>query len=204
MEERFYVSKLESKQLVTSTPRLTGNYAMTGVFSGWRPVPVTSKPRHSILILDGSGSMDSSYADLIVAANAYIDIQAKAGGLISVVWFASDAGIIYERETRQLTPMEGYTCGGTSFSAALKAAIPIIQRNPANYECRILFFTDGYGGSATDEVAQVQRLGVRLDAVGVGGSEQNVLRQLVTCGGTVTIGQTMNDVQQVFVRIAAT
>jgi hypothetical protein len=148
--------------------------------------------------------MDSAYADLIVAANAYIDIQAKAGGLISVVWFGHEAGIIYERGTRKLAPMEGYTSGGTSFNAALQAAIPIIRRNPANYECRILFFTDGYGGPATDEVAQVQRLGVRLDAVGFGGGRQDVLQQLVTCGGTVTIGQTMNDVQQVFVRIAAT
>jgi hypothetical protein len=44
-----------------------------------------------ILILDASGSMDSSYASLIVAANKYITVQIARKGIISVIPFSDDA-----------------------------------------------------------------------------------------------------------------
>jgi uncharacterized protein with von Willebrand factor type A (vWA) domain len=91
------------------------------------------------------GSMSGFYEDLIVAANKYISIQVERKGIISVIPFSSDASILYERGTRILNSMEGFTNGGTDFEKPLKKAVEIASRNPSGYECRILFFTDGYG-----------------------------------------------------------
>jgi hypothetical protein len=148
--------------------------------------------------------MSNDYAGLIIAANAYIDIQVKAGGLISVVWFGSDAGIVYEQGTRSLNPKEGYKGGGTNFCAAFQTAFPIIERNPPGYECRIVFFTDGKPESfPTNEIASVQSSGIRLDPVGFGKVNRDVLNKMVSGGGTVSIGHTMQEVRQAFIRIAA-
>jgi hypothetical protein len=202
IEERLYTSKLESRSLVTGIPRLTGNYVVTGIFNRWRSPP--APPRHSILILDGSGSMNNYYSQLIVAVNAYINIQVKAGGLISVVWFGTNAGIIYEQGTRTLRQREGYTGGGTNFCAALQAALPIIRRNPPGYVCRIVFFTDGCPDAfPTKEIKEVRHLNIRLDPVGFGKINRDVLTRMASCGGTVSENQTMQEVEQTFIRIAA-
>jgi hypothetical protein len=203
IEERLYLAKKTATPLVTTVPRLTENYSVSGVFSGWTPRPVVTRKRHSILVLDGSGSMSSAYAGLIVAANQYITIVVGNGGVISVVHFSSGASVIYERQTRMLGSQEGYDGGGTNFQAALRTTIPVVQRNPAGYECRILFFTDGRASIPSSELQQLRNMGTRMDVVGFGSVNQSILNQLVTCGGTVSIGRTMNDVQAVFASLAS-
>jgi hypothetical protein len=80
-----------------------------------------------------------------------------------------------------------------------------VSRNPSGYECRILFFTDGKAPIPTTELEQLMRTNVRRDVVGFGSAvSQEVLNQPVTCGGTVTIGETMEEVQKVFWIIPAT
>jgi uncharacterized protein with von Willebrand factor type A (vWA) domain len=95
--------------------------------------------------------------------------------------------------------------GGTNFTAALQVALQVIARtNLPGYECRILFFTDGGASIPTAELQWLRSANIRLDAVGFGSADQNVLNQLVTCGGQVTIGRTMTDVQNTFAALAAT
>jgi uncharacterized protein with von Willebrand factor type A (vWA) domain len=52
--------------------------------------------------------------------------------------------------------MEGYTNGGTDFERPLRKAVEIASRNPSGYQCRILFFTDGYGDG--DYITQLDML----------------------------------------------
>jgi hypothetical protein len=200
MEERMYQAKVTASPIVKSVKRLTGNYSVSGSFTDFQPKPSS---RHSILCLDVSGSMDRDYAQLAKGANDYINIQRGWGGLIPIVQFDDSARILYERGTRNIGAREGFTDGGTDFSAALKVALQVIGRNPSGYECRILFFTDGGASIPTTELQTLRSQGIRMDVVGYGGGSEKVLKQLVTCGGQVTIGRTINDVQDVFRATAA-
>jgi hypothetical protein len=201
MEERMYQAKTTGIPIVKSVKRLTGNYTVSGSFTGFQAKP--SPPRHSILCLDVSGSMDDDYPQLAKGANDYINIQRERSGLISIVQFDHVARILYEKGTRNIGEREGFTDGGTNFTVALQVALEVVGRNPSGYECRILFFTDGGASIPTAELQTLQNRGIRMDAVGYGGADEAVLKQLVTCGGQVTIGRTMNDVQDVFRAIAA-
>jgi hypothetical protein len=204
IEERLYRAKISASPMVKSLPRLAGNYAVSGTFTGFQAKPTTSRPRHSILCLDVSGSMSSDYPALARGANDYINIQRERQGVISIVQFDDEAKILYERGVRNIGEREGFTDGGTDFSVALQVALQVVGRNPAQYECRILFFTDGGADIPTAELQRLRAAGIRMDAVGYGGADEGVLRQLVTCGGQVTIGRTITDVQDVFRAIAAT
>ncbi|KAA6402261.1 MAG: hypothetical protein EZS28_002207, partial [Streblomastix strix] len=199
-EERLYASKLNGSLLLTTSPALTKRYS-TPTFAGWRS---RHRPRHSILILDGSGSMGGNpYSKLIVASNQYISTQSQNGGTISVISFSGSANMIFERQNRKLGPMEGYKGGGTNFQTALQTAIPLVQRNPPQYECRILFFTDGNGNDATTQCNQLAAMKVKIDVVGFGSLRENSLNGLVRCGGQVSIGKTMAEVAEIFQKISA-
>jgi hypothetical protein len=147
--------------------------------------------------------MSGHYPTLAQAANDYIDIQRGRGGLISIVQFDDYSRILYERGTRNIGSTEGYTGGGTNFVAALQVVIPLVSRTPAGYECRIVFFTDGGASIPHAELQQLRSLGIRMDVAGFGDVDRSVLQQLVTCGGQVTIGSTMNDIITAFRAIAA-
>jgi uncharacterized protein YegL len=147
--------------------------------------------------------LSRDYPKLVSGANDYINIQRGRSGLISIVQFDHKARILYERGTRNIGSTEGFTDGGTNFTAALQVALQVVGRNPSGYECRILFFTDGDGSVPTAELQTLRRKGIRMDVVGYGSVNSNVLNQLVTGGGQVTIGRTINDVQNVFRAIAA-
>ncbi|KAA6374901.1 MAG: hypothetical protein EZS28_029573, partial [Streblomastix strix] len=182
-EERFYAAKKSGSQLLATTHVLTKHYS-TPPFAGWRPKPVTSRLRHSILALDSSGSMRGApYDQLIIASNQYIDIQTKSGGIISVFTHSHEVKTIYEQGNRQLGPKEGFKGGGNNFGLAIRNAIEIARKNPPQYECRLLFFTDGY-----------QSGDYRMD----------ILNKLARRGGKVSVGKTMDDVVKIFKRIAAT
>jgi hypothetical protein len=160
--------------------------------------PVATVKRHGILVLDGSGSMADSYRALIEAANEYIRIVRGNGGLVSVLHFSHNASIIYEQKTRDLTTMEGFDSGGTDFGVALQLAIPVAKRTPPDYECRILFFTDGGARIPTTELEELTRLGIRMDVVGFGRATETTIKALVTCGGTASMGKGMDDVMTIF------
>jgi MoxR-like ATPase len=207
VEERLARSVQESIEYVTWTEPLPGDYRLRGVFKGWRQVPI--QKRHSILVLDGSGSMYNVYADLIIAANEYIRIQTQPqmGGLISVVSFGSNATILFQMATRLLGKTEGFNNGSTNFTAALDAVTPLIQLTPPGFECRIIFFTDGCpdkGTMPSRQLEYIRSLGIRLDPIGFGEAKMDVLKQLACCGGEVTMGRTMADVKAAFIRKAAT
>jgi hypothetical protein len=205
IEERFLQAKISGSAITKTVPRLTGNYAASGSFKGWRP---RTMPRHSILCLDVSGSMRRYYTELVSAANDYIKIQREFGGVISVVLFDEGAKILFEQNTEEIPESEIHSVerGGTNFAPALQLALQVVGRNSPEYECRILFFTDGEAGHPSSEIATLQSKSVRIDVVGLGSlsqSESNLLESLVTCGGTVTIGAAMNDVGEAFRAIAA-
>jgi hypothetical protein len=206
IEERLYASKRYSLPLQKNIPKLSGSYAVIGTFTDWRPIPMRSCLRHSILILDGSGSMNSSYAKLIIAANKYIDIQVQRKGIISVISFSSDASILYKQETRKLDPMEGFANGGTDFYYLLSLAVQIASQNRSGYQCRILFFTDGNpnGSDYSTILNQLRSMSIRMDVVGFGSLNETVLRSLALNGGTFSNETTMDDVEKEFIRIAAT
>jgi hypothetical protein len=147
--------------------------------------------------------MEKAYDELIVAANQYIDIVVNNGGIISVVHFSSNASVIYERGTRALKVREGYDSGGTDFGTALRETIPVVKRTPTQYECRIVFFTDGEASIPSSQLQQLRDMGTRMDVVGFGSVNEGVLKQLPTCGGTLSIGRTMNDIKAVFVTLAS-
>jgi uncharacterized protein YegL len=202
-EERHVNTLSESTPFVTWTPRLCGKYDIKGEFKEWRPPSIIR--RHSILILDGSGSMNRAYDTLITAANDYIQIQTKAGGLISVVTFGSKAKVLFQTDTRLLKPREGFDNGGTDFVAALNTAIPLIEYTPSDYECRIIFFTDGRPNAfPTEQISQIQSRKVRLDPIGCGEAEMTTLNRLACCGGEVVKVDNMEEVKKAFVRKAAT
>ncbi|KAA6369133.1 MAG: hypothetical protein EZS28_035340, partial [Streblomastix strix] len=167
-EERFYAHRTNGSEILTTTPALTKQYS-TKTFTGWRPKPAVIRPRHSILILDGSGSMNGEpYQKLIEAANGYIDIQTQNNGIISIISFSNTAQIIYEKQKRRLANSEGYYGDMTYFNLALQTAVQVAQRNTPEYECRVLFFTDGgnNGDDFTGSANQLHQMKVRIDAVG--------------------------------------
>jgi hypothetical protein len=203
VEERLVTSIRESKPLVTWTPKLSGRYRFGLSFPVWR----TLLRWHSILVLDGSGSMSESYDELTFAANEYIRIQTQDQGLISVVCFGSRATVLYTLGTRYLEPREGFTKRNTNFVAALDAAIPLLQETPPGYKSRIVFFTDGNpvpNVFPTRQIEQIRSMNIRLDPIGYGRANVDVMNQLACCGGDVTMGKNMNDVIEAFRRKAAT
>jgi Mg-chelatase subunit ChlD len=147
--------------------------------------------------------MRGSYSQLASAANGYINIQKGRGGVITVIQFESSASVVMERGTSNISESD-CASGGTNFTAALQCALQVIGRtNLPGYECRILFFTDGGASIPTAELQRLRSANIRLDAIGFGSANQNTLSQLVTCGGQVTIGRTMTDIQSTFAAIAA-
>jgi hypothetical protein len=196
IEERMYRAKISANEIVKSIPRLTGNYTVTGNFTGFRT-------RHSILCLDKSGSMKGYYPQLARGANEYINIQKGRGGVITVIQFDDRASIVMTAGTNTISETD-CSSGGTNFTAALQCALQIIDGKvgSAGYEYRILFFTDGQASIPTAELQRLKSANIRLDAVGFGSADQSVLSQLVTCGGQVIIGRTMAEVQTIF-RITA-
>jgi len=206
-EERSYNSEKTCTDLVTTVPALRNSYTVSSPFTSWTRASSSftgwTRPKHSILILDGSGSMSGCYNSLINSANDYISICTSNGGLVSVVAFASSS-VIFTLSTRSLSSREGYTGGGTSFASGLRTALPLINQTPPNYDCRILFFTDGCPDSESYDsyLSTIRSRGVRLDAIGFGSANQSVLNHLCQNGGTATIGQTMNEVGQLMRKYA--
>jgi hypothetical protein len=149
--------------------------------------------------------MGTYYKDLASAANGYIIIQKGLGGVISVVLFDDGAKILFEQSTNDIPESEIHSVksGGTQFEPALQMALQVVNRNRPQYECRILFFTDGGASHPSSEIAAIQSKRVRMDVVGLGSISRSMLDRLVTCGGTVTIGAAMNDMGGTFCAIAA-
>jgi len=196
-EERQFNAQKSGQDLVTTVPALRNSYNVSSPFTGWNRKVA---PKHSILILDGSDSMKKVYGNLIVCANEYISTCERNGGLVSVVEFDSSAQILRPLDNRRLAEKEGYRGRGTRYSAGLSTAIPLIDRTPPNYECRILFFTDGcpnHGDYYDGYLSTIRSKGVRLDAVGFGDVNQDTLNKLCQNGGTATIGKTMTEVGQI-------
>jgi hypothetical protein len=46
-------------------------------------------------------------------------------------------------------------------------------------------------------------MSIRIDVVGLGSLDRNMVNSLAICGGTVSIDATLNNVQSAFQRIAA-
>jgi Mg-chelatase subunit ChlD len=197
------LARLCAVPIEKTVPRLREDYAVKGRFT-FQQKPAVSRPRHSILCLDVSGSMTKDYPTLAQAANDYITIQRQRNGLISIVQFNDNARILYEQMNRCITAQEGFTGGGTNFSQPLQKALELANRNPSGYECRIVFFTDGQASIPSVELQSLQKAQIRMDVVGCGSVRQDILTTMVTCGGQVSIGATINEVGEVFRQIAAT
>lgn len=206
IEDRLYKAKRISKSIQTTIPKLSGSYQVTGSFSFWRSSHSTSGLRHSILILDGSGSMEDYYSQLLNSANKYINIQKSRGGLISVIAFSDIASILFERENRNLYSNEGYRGRNTNYLDALKCAITVASSNPSGYNCRILFFTDGEPNSEnySNELSRLRFMDVQIDAIGFGNQCNDRILQGLLHRGQISHGNTMNEIDEIFVRIAAT
>jgi hypothetical protein len=129
MEERLYNSKLKGIPLIETIPKLSGSYNIQKRFTHWLFLPQQSLPIHSILILEGSGSMEDSYASLFVAVNKYSDIQIQRNGIISVISFGNTVHILYEKQTRKLRYCEGYDDGQTDYGAALQLTIQVVSKS---------------------------------------------------------------------------
>jgi hypothetical protein len=203
-EERICAAR-KTGRLATTVRALTGNYTVREEFKGF--IQRQGVIRHSILCLDVSGSMRSGYPKLARGANRYIAIQASRAGKSSIVQFNSSASILYERETRAIGEAEGYTGGGTDFSAPLNHAIAIVNRSRADipqYECRIVFFTDGGAGVPTSELKQLKDLGIRMDVIGCGSVDESRLRELVLGGGELKLIADIDQVADALCAIAAT
>ncbi|KAA6391978.1 MAG: putative NEK protein kinase, partial [Streblomastix strix] len=177
-EERIYASKRSGQQLLKATLALDETYRYGGIFKGWRS---RYRPWHSILALDSSGSMSGYYSQLMNAANQYIDIQTKSGGLISVFTHSHEVKTIYEQGNRKLGAKEGFESGTNNFKLALQRALEIARKNPPQYECRVLFFTDGVCNCSycscrsgnekncfKSEADQLDAMGIQIDVVGFG------------------------------------
>jgi hypothetical protein len=218
IEERLYNSKHLGIPLLKTIPKISESHVSHGNFTEWRSLPREFDPRHSILILDGSRSMEDSYDELIAAVNEYISIQVGKQGIISVIPFSSNASILYEQGTKTLRTMEGFQGEGTKYSEPLRLAIEIVSRNLPSFQCRIIFFTDGEPDDHhyLSELETLQSMGVRIDAIGfdyiaedmreagVTGPDLRVLSILTRNSGTYFIGSTMSEVENEFKRIAAT
>jgi hypothetical protein len=112
--------------------------------------------------------------------------------------------ILYERETRTLSSKEGYIGCSTIFEKPLRKVVEIAKLNPSGYQFRIFFFTDGYGdGDYKSQLHILQKMGIRIDAIGFGSINPSVLNSLVINGGTYSVNATMDDVEKQFLRIAA-
>jgi Mg-chelatase subunit ChlD len=146
--------------------------------------------------------MNYSYDQVVLAANQFIRIRAASGDLISVVSFGRDAYVLFKMTPRELHDREGYQGGGTSFVAALTKVIPLIQETKTEYECRIVFFTDGQPDSFPEnEIARIRSRNIRLDAIGIGSVCKGTLDRLVSCGGEVQMGNA-NNLRAMFVKVA--
>jgi hypothetical protein len=204
LEVREQLTKLFAVPIGKTVPRLGGNYVITRRVT-FPLKPIVSVRRHSILCLDVSGSTTQDYPTLARAANDYITIQRQGNGLLSIAQFSDTARILYEQpENRMITAQEGFTGGNIDFSAPLQMGLQVANRNPSGYECRIVFFTDGQANIPSLELQILQKAKIRMDVVGCGSVQQDILNQMVTCGGQVSIGATIREVREIFRQIAAT
>ncbi|KAA6401690.1 MAG: putative CAMK family protein kinase [Streblomastix strix] len=188
-EERFYAHRTSGSEILTTTPALTKHYSVP-TFNGFGTKPVIIHPRYSILMLDGSGSMGGQpYQKLIEAAKGNIDIQTQNNGIMSIISFQNTAQIINEKQKRRLANNEGYYGQNTFFNLALQSAVQIAQRNPPEYECKVVFFTDGgnNGGDFTGSANWIHQMKVRIDAVVFGGADENALKLLIRGEGRVSV-----------------
>ncbi|KAA6394916.1 MAG: putative regulator of nonsense transcripts 1 [Streblomastix strix] len=167
---------------------------------------ITRQHFHSILILDGSSSVQPElYQQLIFAVNKFIDIQRQQDGIISVITYSDQAQIIYEYDNRNLQPMEGYHGRQlTNFSIPLQAAIQLANRNnPLDCECNLIFFTSQDCCICfVNEINKLNSLNIWIDAIGFQNADQTTLEILVRGGGHQSMAQTMEEVYNIFVQLA--
>jgi hypothetical protein len=136
------------------------------------------KKPHWILVLDKSCSMSGVYGrSLVPAVNGFVDRIAAQGGVCSIVNFDHRANIVYERGARHLPSGDPPDMGGTSFDVGMLKALEVARRSPAEYQTRVMFFTDG-GTIPTAECNAVWALGVSIHAVGYSGYSAASLSQI--------------------------
>lgn len=185
--------------------RLSAGPPKTGVALAVReslPVGVSdrSPPRDTAAVLDISGSMGApDYPPTrlrggIDATLTYIDTRRKLcpSDRIALVSFNHAAqvvlplGPITERKMIGRALRRLRDSGGTDLAEGLRAAARLFtDKRPGGRRRHVILLTDGQGGEPLEMAAELkERLGVVIDAVGIGGSPDEVdealLRQVAT------------------------
>jgi uncharacterized protein YegL len=105
---------------------------------------------HNIFCLDASGSMHSSWADLVQAVQQFISVRQELGGnrgdLVTIIQFSAAPRVVIQRVTLQQaldTPLANGCTGGTNYVPALAKCLEEIRSDESGLDTVLVFMTDG-------------------------------------------------------------
>jgi len=190
-----------------TVPCIKSENIQYGITHTFNEKPIEIKPRHTVMILDGSGSMENYKCDLCNAVNEYIDIQTRNKGVVSIVSFSNEGKILLQRGTVHIREKEYYLGGGTDYSKGFKEAIDLAKKTNEDEELLYIFFTDGYPNGKEDYsqyVDSIKESGKRMDVVGFGENVNRELLKDLVVKGTLSMTKTVNQLTKIFLDIAPT
>jgi Mg-chelatase subunit ChlD len=122
---------------------------------------------HNVFCLDASGSMHSSWPDLVQALKQFIAVRQELGGnrgdLVTIIEFSVTPRVILQRVTLQQaldTPLANSCNGGTNYVPALAKCLEEIRADSSGLDTVLVFMTDGAptDGNKTEIVPAVTAL----------------------------------------------
>ena len=132
----------------------------------------------------GSGSYKPVYScerqKAVSGFTSALDLDDKA----AIVTFESSASTVCELTDNTDKLYWGsaafYNGGGTSFDAALRQSIDILQASSGGTRKRIILLSDGYSSVSDDIIKELKKDFIKVYTVGIGNCSDSVLREIAT------------------------
>lgn len=165
-----------------------------------------------LLVIDHSGSMyGQPLADEKVAAKGFVDRMNLSQDQVGLASFASSAGLDQQlthngtavKNAIDALVASGNTNMGDGINAA-QAELQSVRHNPAARPVMLLM-SDGVPNVGPDPIAAAQtakNAGTRIFAVGLGGVDENLMRQIASSPSDYYYAPTSNDLQAIYQAIA--
>jgi hypothetical protein len=158
-------------------------------------VAAPSRTFHFVFVLDGSGSMKSSWPGVMAAYRGFLESrksvgQNRLGDLVSVIQFASAATVHIHKEPHETACLKTFPLveGGTNYEFALRAANEVLRTTPSGMTPLLIFMSDGEPFDKTEGYGH---------AHSIAGGVPNLKAHVVAFGDAVTQPKARAVLQQI-------
>ncbi|MBR5287667.1 MAG: VWA domain-containing protein [Clostridia bacterium] len=204
LTELFYVNYYVAPQLVpTPIPVATPTPGPTATPS---PTPVPSNEL-IVFALDKSGSMSGDKDKQAVAALNTVIQKMSSTTKVGLIVFDDEILTtvpIAENTAAQRSKLSAAIAtpisGLTDFPNVMDAALPMFSKVsiPANTDAKLVFVTDGSGGSVDKYVAQCKQMGIQVSCVLIGNIAMQDLNKIIKeTGGMLVTAKNPTDILNV-------